>query len=83
MIVTNQQLRLTHRVKIHQSSAAEVERMCSWCHQRIGKRFAVIDRVNFGVDGTWQCTWEGGDLSTYTFRFDHKQDAVVFALRWA
>lgn len=83
MIVIDHQPRLEHKVKIDRTSTAEVERMCSWCHQQFGKRFAAIDRVNFGVDGTWQCTWEGGGLSTYTFSFDHDLDAVMFALRWA
>jgi hypothetical protein len=87
MIVTDRQPRLTHRVKIHQSSAVAIERMCQWCHERFGMRFSIVDRPvdrpKFGRDGTWQCTWKGGGLSTYTFSFDHEQDAVLFALRWS
>ena len=86
MIVVDRQPRLTHKVKINDTSAVKIERMCAWCHAQFGKRFAIIDRPDerptFGPDGTWQCTWEGGGLSTYTFQFDHEQDAVLFALRW-
>jgi hypothetical protein len=83
MIVVDKQPRLEHKVVIHQTSAVSIERMCTWCHEQFGKRFAVVDRVNFGRNGTWQCTWDGGGLASYTFRFDHSEDAVLFALRWA
>ena len=83
MIVTDRQPRLTHEVIIHAKSNVDIERMCSWCHKQFGMRFSIVDRPNFGRDGTWQCTWKGGGLSTYTFSFDHEQDAVLFALRWS
>ena len=87
MIVTDRQPRLTHRVKIHQSSAVGIERMCQWCHERFGTRFSIVDRPvdrpTFGRDGVWQCTWEGGGLLTYTFSFDHEQDALMFQLKWS
>jgi hypothetical protein len=83
MIVVDKQPRLEHKVVISQTSSVMIERMCAWCREHFGKRFAIIDRPTFGRDGTWQCTWEGGGLSTYTFQFDHSEDAVLFALRWA
>jgi hypothetical protein len=83
MIVIDKQLRLEHTIIIHQTSSVELERMCEWCHQQFGKRFAVVDRVNFGRDGTWQCTWDGREMASFTFQFDHSKDAVLFALRWA
>ena len=82
MIVVDRQPRLEHKVTIHQTSAVAIERMCTWCHAQFGRRFAAVDRTNFGLNGTWQCAWDGGGLASYTFRFDHKKDAVVFALRW-
>jgi hypothetical protein len=90
MIVTDRQPRLTHEVIIHAKSNVDVERMCSWCHKQFGMRFSIVDRETFGRDGVWQCI--AGTLRyhsdiysylKYTFSFDHEQDAVVFALRWA
>ena len=89
MIVTNGERRLEHKVKIHDKSNIEIERMCSWCHECFGKRFSIVDRPvdrpKFGRDGTWQCTHDGRDRDrvTYIFSFDHEQDAVLFTLRWA
>ena len=87
MIVVDKKSRLEHKVIIRQASAVEIERMCTWCHSQFGRRFSIVDRPverpTFGRDGTWQCTWKGGGLSTYTFSFDHEQDAVLFALRWS
>ena len=82
MIVVDRQPRLEHKVIIHQASAIEIERMCAWCHQQFGRRFSITDRETFGRDGRWQCTWDGPGLASYTFQFDHEQDAVLFALRW-
>ena len=87
MIRVDKQSRLTHKV-IVDTSAVGVERMCEWCHSQFGRRFAIVDRVNFGRDGTWQCRWKGLDsrsgyyTSGYEFSFDHKQDAVLFGLKW-
>jgi hypothetical protein len=81
MIVVNKQHRLEHKVIMHQTSAVEIERMCQWCHDQFGKRFSITDRETFGRDGTWQCTWDGGGLASYTFCFDHEQDALLFTLR--
>jgi hypothetical protein len=88
MIQVDRQERLTHKVKIHGKSATEIERMCTWCHSQFGRRFSIVDRVNFGRDGTWQCLWTGLNSSTrytagYEFSFDHEQDAVLFALKWS
>jgi hypothetical protein len=89
MIVTNRQARLTHRVKIHQSSAVVIEQMLSWCHERFGTRFSIVDRPvdrpKFGRDGTWQCVHDGSNRHqvTYIFAFDHGQDALMFQLRWS
>lgn len=83
MIVVDKQSRLEHKVVIHTTSSVAVEKMCEWCHEQFGKRFAVVDRVNFGRDGTWQCTWGGVDVASFTFQFDHGEDAVLFALRWS
>lgn len=89
MIVVDKRPRLEHKVRIDQTSAAAVERMCSWCHEQFGRRFSIVDRLNFSRDGTWQCMYDGvnrehdGSQITYVFSFDHEQDAVVFALRWA
>jgi hypothetical protein len=84
MIVVDRQPRLEHKVVIHQESAVAIERMCTWCHGQFGKRFAAVESTNFGRDGTWQCTWDGHGPgpASYTFQFDHSEDAVVFALRW-
>jgi hypothetical protein len=83
MIVVDKQSRLEYKVVIHTTSTVAVEKMCEWCHEQFGKRFAVVDRVNFGRDGRWQCTWDGPGLASYTFQFDHSEDAVLFALRWS
>jgi len=85
MIVTDRQPRLTHEVIIHAKSNVDVERMCSWCHKQFGTRFSIVDRPNFGRDGTWQCVYDGRgrEQVTYIFSFDHEQNAVLFALRWS
>ena len=87
MIVVDQQPRLEHKVIMPQKSAVEIERMCTWCHSQFGRRFSIVDRPverpTFGRDGRWQCTWDGPGLASYTFQFDHEQDAVLFALRWS
>ena len=85
MIVTNNQPRLTHQVVIHSKSNVDIEQMCTWCHKQFGRRFSIVDRPNFGRDGAWQCVYDGRDREqvTYIFSFDHEQDAVLFALRWA
>jgi hypothetical protein len=89
MIVTNSERRLENKVKIHDKSNVEIERMCSWCHECFGKRFSIVDRPvdrpKFGRDGTWQCTHDGRDRDqvTYIFAFDHGQDALMFQLKWA
>ena len=72
---------------IHSKSNVEIERMCTWCHDRFGKRFSIVDRPQkFGQDGTWQCLWRKGDLwisPVYEFSFDHEQDALLFTLKWS
>ena len=89
MIVTNGERRLENKVKIHDKSNIEIERMCSWCHDHFGKRFSIVDRPvdlpKFGRDGTWQCTHDGRarDQVTYIFSFDHEKYATMFSLRWA
>ena len=95
MITVDLKPRLTHEVIIHAKSNVDIERMCSWCHKQFGRRFSIVDRETFGGDGVWQCLWLGLDNSgryldsstrptaRYKFSFDHEQDAVVFALRWA
>ena len=89
MIVTNGERRLENKVKIHDKSNIEIERMCSWCHDHFGKRFSIVDRPvdrpKFGRDGTWQCTHDGRDRDqvTYIFSFDHATYATMFSLRWA
>ena len=89
MIRVDQQERLTHKVKIHDKSAVEIERMCSWCHEYFGQRFSIVDRPvdrpTFGHDGTWQCTHDGRDRDqvTYIFSFDHEKYATMFMLRWS
>ena len=82
MIVVNKQSRLEHKITIHQKSVVEITLMCTWCHQQFGWRFSIVDRETFGRDGRWQCTWDGPGLASYTFQFDHGEDAVLFALRW-
>jgi hypothetical protein len=89
MIVTNGERRLENKVKIHDKSTVEIERMCSWCHEHFGKRFSIVDRPvdlpKFGRNGTWQCTHDGRDRDqvTYIFSFDHEKYATRFSLRWA
>ena len=85
MIVTNGERRLEHKVKIHDKSNVEIERMCQWCHENFGQRFSIVDRPNFGRDGTWQCVYDGRgrEQVTYKFSFDYEQDAVLFALKWS
>jgi hypothetical protein len=95
MIVVDRQERLTHKVIINDTTAVNVERMCTWCHSQFGKRFSIVDRPVWrptygrdGRDGVWQCLWTGLNSSTrytagYEFSFDHEQDAVLFALRWS
>ena len=89
MIVTNGERRLENKVKIHDKSTVEIERMCSWCHEHFGKRFSIVDRPvdlpKFGRNGTWQCTHDGRDRDqvTYIFSFDHEKYATMFMLKWA
>jgi hypothetical protein len=90
MINIDKQQRLTYKVVVDQSSTVNIERMCSWCQEHLGRRFSIVDRETFGRDGVWQCIWQGNTgarlsngLLRYTFSFDHEQDAVLFALRWA
>ena len=85
MIVTDRQPRLTHEVIIHAKSNVDVERMCSWCHKQFGIRFSIVERLTFGQHGVWQCLYDsrGRGHAVYKFSFDHEQDAVLFALRWA
>ena len=83
MIVVDRQPRLEHKVIIHTMSSIQIERMCTWCREQFGMRFSMVDRPNFGRDGTWQCTWGGSGVASFTFRFDHSDDAVLFALRWS
>jgi len=88
MIWVDRQERLTHKVKIHDKSTGEIERMCRWCHEHFGMRFSIVDRPaerpQFGRDGTWQCTHDGRDRDqvTYIFSFDHEKYATMFSLRW-
>ena len=85
----DQQERLTHKVKIHDKSAVEIEQMCQWCHECFGIRFSIVDRPvelpQFGSNGTWQCTHDGRDRDqvTYIFSFDHEKYATMFMLRWS
>jgi hypothetical protein len=85
MITVDLKPRLTHEVLIHDNSALEIERMCSWCHEQFGIRFSIVDRLTFGNHGVWQCTYDGRgrDHAVYKFSFDHEQDAILFALRWS
>ena len=88
MIRVDKQSRLEHKVKIHDKSNIEIERMCQWCHECFGQRFSIVDRPvdrpKFGRDGTWQCTQsEERDQVTYIFSFDHEKYATMFSLRWA
>jgi hypothetical protein len=86
-MIVDKKERLTHNVMIHGKSAGHVERMCTWCHDRFGKRFSIVDRLpKFGRDGVWSCLWRKGDLwisPTYEFSFDYEQDALLFTLRWS
>lgn len=72
---------------IHSKSNVEIERMCTWCHDRFGKRFSIVDRPQkFGRDGVWSCLWRKGDLwisPVYEFSFDHEPDALLFTLKWS
>ena len=83
MIVVDRQPRLEHTVTINDPSAVQIERMCTWCREQFGIRFDFVDRLTFGRHGTWRCTWNGPVLASYTFQFDHSDDAVLFALRWS
>ena len=89
MIRVDKQSRLEHKVKIHNESNVEIERMCRWCHECFGKRFSIVDRPvdrpKFGRDGTWQCIHDGRDRDrvTYIFSFDHEKYATMFMLRWS
>jgi hypothetical protein len=87
VMIVEKKERLTHNVMIHGKSNVEIERMCTWCHDRFGKRFSIVDRLpKFGCDGTWQCLWRKGDLwksPVYEFSFDHEQDALLFTLKWS
>ena len=90
MITVDKQARLTHEVLIRDRSNVEVERLCTWCHEQFGIRFSIVDRPveqpNFGRDGVWQCIYDGflrDRVPAYKFSFDHEQDAILFALRWA
>ncbi len=85
MIVVDRQPRLEHTVTINDPSAVQIERMCTWCHEHFGMRFSIVDRPNFGRDGTWQCVYDGRgrEQVTYIFSFDHEQNAVLFALKWS
>ena len=87
MIVEKKE-RLTHNVIIHGKSNVDIERMCTWCHDKFGKRFSIVDRPQkFGRDGTWQCLWRKEEdmwkSPTYEFSFDYEQDALLFTLRWS
>ena len=85
MIRVDKQSRLEHKVKIHDKSTAEIERMCSWGHEQFGIRFSIVDRTDFGYSGTWQCTHDGRDRDqvTYIFSFDHATYATMFTLKWS
>lgn len=87
VMIVEKKERLNHHVMIHSKSNVEIERMCTWCHDRFGKRFSIVDRPQkFGQDGTWQCLWRKGDLwisPVYEFSFDHEQDALLFTLKWS
>jgi len=87
-MIVDKKERLTHKV-IVDTSAVNVERMCTWCHSQFGRRFSIVDRETFGRDGTWQCLWKGLDsisgyyIAGYEFSFDYEQDALLFTLRWS
>ena len=85
MITVDLKPRLTHEVLIHDNSALEIERMCSWCHEQFGIRFGIVDRLTVGTHGVWQCIYDGRGRAhaVYKFSFDHEQDAILFALRWS
>jgi hypothetical protein len=84
-MIVGKKERLTHNVMIHAKSNVEIERMCTWCHKQFGMRFSIVDRPNFGRDGTWQCVYDGRgrEQVTYIFSFDHEQDALLFTLKWS
>lgn len=50
----------------------------SWCEERFGKRWSVIDR-----EGIWCCFWDGQkNPKSYRFEFQYEKDAVLFSLTW-
>lgn len=85
MHMIDKKSRLTHRVSINDSPAVQINRICVWCHKQFGIRFSIVDREMMGQDGVWQCMYRGGvnGDGLYEFSFDHGQDAVLFALKWA
>ena len=87
VMIVEKKERLNHHVMIHSKSNVEIERMCTWCHDRFGKRFSIVDRPQkFGRDGVWSCLWRKGDLwisPVYEFSFDHEPDALLFTLKWS
>lgn len=53
-----------------------------WCTEHFGERWSVIDNR----DGVWCCFWRGfrsPGPGHYEWRFQNKQDAILFALRWS
>jgi predicted 3-demethylubiquinone-9 3-methyltransferase (glyoxalase superfamily) len=87
-MIVDKKERLTHNVIIHGKSNVQIERMCTWCHDKFGTRFSIVDRPQkFGRDGTWQCLWRKEEdmwkSPVYEFSFDYEQDALLFTLRWS
>ena len=87
MITVDLKPRLTHEVLIQSKSNFDIERMCSWCQEQFGIRFSIVDRESCGLDGVWQCIYDGigrdhDVYAVYKFSFDHEKDAIIFALRW-
>lgn len=51
----------------------------SWCEEKFGKRWSVIDNR----DGKWCCFWNGTNKPAwYRFHFKNEQDALLFSLTW-
>ena len=83
MIIINGRRRLAHQVVIYVKNP---ELVSTWCTEQFGARFSPVDRDDFGWHGVWGCTFNSAGsagVPSYKFSFDHKQDAVLFALRWS
>lgn len=93
MIRVDKITRFEHQVTVAVATSLEIHHIETWCYDQFGARFSIVERDSFPNqrrDGVWHCMYtksrhgepELRSLAEYEFRFDHIEDAVLFALRW-